>query len=146
MLHDAFNQFSDAQAVTATALSANVLELGVTRNIGAGEEVNLTVLVTETVTSGGASTVTFTLETDDDAGLASPVVLATTVAIPKATLVAGFRAVDGVAVPAASYERFLALRYTVGGAALSTGKFSAWLHKGRFDTRVFASGRTNLAG
>ena len=37
MILDAQNQFSSAQALTATADSTNVIDLGVAREIGVGE-------------------------------------------------------------------------------------------------------------
>jgi hypothetical protein len=136
MILDAQNQFSDAQAVTATAISANVVDThapgtnpNVTKDLGTGEDLYLVIAVTETVTAAGAATVTFALESDSDAGLTtSPTVHFTTAAIPKATLVAGYE-VAKFRLPAGSYERYLGVRYTVATGPLTAGKFDAFLVK-----------------
>ena len=45
MFLDALHLFSDEQAVTATAVSTNVIDLGVDRNIGIGESMAVVVVV-----------------------------------------------------------------------------------------------------
>ena len=39
MITDAFLRLSDAQALTTTAVSTNTIDLGVARDVGAGEEI-----------------------------------------------------------------------------------------------------------
>lgn len=131
MIMDKKNLFSNAQAVTATALSTDKIDLGplgggnTGRNIGVSDEVMLSITVTEAATAAGAATVTFQFVTDDNSALSSPTVLWASAAIPIATLVVGYR-ID-VAVPRGVYERYIGLNYVVGTGPLTAGKFTAGL-------------------
>ncbi len=118
-----------AQAPTATAISENVIDLGpVTtnslRSFPGPRPLFVEIWVSESVTSGtGGSTVTFTLESDSTANLAtSATTHATSGAIVKTALTAGtYVYLD---VPAAqTYERYLGVRFT-NSADLTAGKFT----------------------
>ena len=118
-------------AVTTSDISENVLDLGDTtfntlRNMGQGKPLYLVILVKDAVTRGaGAATVTFSLESDSTANLAtSATVHWTSSAISKANLTAG-TVVARVALPVENtYERYLGVRYTVS-ATLDAGSFIA---------------------
>ena len=130
MLHvDAFDEFWDSTAVTSTAIS-NVIDLGAgntTRNIAAGEPVWLEIWVDTAATAAGAATVTFSLESDSTADLATSATTHwTSAAIGKATLVAGYNVIT-IGLPLGSYERYLGLRATVATGPLTAGAFSAHL-------------------
>lgn len=148
MLLDKQNQFSNAQAVTAAAISANVIDLGplsggnLIRDIGAGEELGVLIRVDTTMDdTGDDSTLIVTLESDDNVGLSSATVHQTITTF--AALSAANTQLYVPILPGA-YQRYLGLRYTPGaGGNLSAGAFSAWLVRGKFDTRVYASGVTN---
>ena len=126
MLIDTQLKFSDAQSLTATAISTNVVDLrgNLTQNPTTVDE-GLTIgqdfwLVVQVITAaaGGdaAKTLTITLESAADAGLSSgPVVHFTTTAITGATLIAGYQAVR-IQLPSADYKRYLGLRYTVSAS------------------------------
>lgn len=114
-------------AVTVTAISANVLDL---RNQatptlvdeGLLEDLWLVVQTDSSAdfTAAGAATLTITLESDSTANLATaPVVHFATAAIAKATLLKNTTVVRS-APPSDDYKRFLGLRYTV-----ATGPFTA---------------------
>lgn len=130
MILDKQAEFSDAQAVTATAISTNVMDLGgdpTLQDIGAGKELYLVVLVDTAATAAGAATVTFSLESDSTADLAtSATTHITTTAIGKASLTAG-AVVLIQALPPDDYERYLGVRYTVATGPLTAGKFDAFL-------------------
>lgn len=130
MILDERNEFSDALAVTASAIS-DVIDLGATptlRDLGNGEPLYLVVSVDEAAAAVGAATVTFSLESDSTADLAtSATVHASTAAIGKATLVAGYTAWILPLPAGATYERYLGVRYTVATGPLTAGKFSAFL-------------------
>jgi hypothetical protein len=104
-------------ALTATRISTNVRDFGPTgtnalRNITGALQKWVRIYVPAALTSGGASTLTVTLESDSVVGLSSATVHATTGAIPKATLTTG--AYIWLAVPAdQTYERYVGLRFTV---------------------------------
>lgn len=129
--------FAEGQAVTATAISQNVLQYPandtavgdaapMVRNLGAGEPVPMLVQVTEAFAT--LTSLTITLETADNAALSSgAVVLATTGAIPLASLVAGYVPPALRYLPNATIKEFLGLRFTVGGSNATAGKITAAL-------------------
>jgi hypothetical protein len=127
MLTDANLTLSAAQAVTATAFSTNTIDLGVSRDIGSGEELNIYVNVDVTATAAGAATVNFQVVTSANANLSTPTIIGQTDAIPKANLVAGKQIT--IPVPRsfinALGQRYFGLQYTVGTGPLTAGAFSA---------------------
>lgn len=130
MILDERTEFSDALAVTASAIS-DVIDLGATptlRAIGNDQPLYLVISTDTSATAAGAATVTFSLESDSTADLAtSATVHYSTAAIGKATLVAGYQV---VAIPLpiqANFERYLGVRYTVATGPLTAGAFSAYL-------------------
>lgn len=140
MMYDKLNTFGTDQAVTTTTASTDIVDLGAARDMGNGEPLELVVLVTETVTAAGAATVTFTLETDDNAGFSSTFVLASSGAMAKAALTTGTEVLR-VKVPLDA-ERFLRTNYTVATGPLTAGKFTAFLAHDRQASRAYASGFT----
>jgi hypothetical protein len=109
------------QALTATAISTNVLDLRNAATPAAADEgivgfMEMWLIVQVQTSANGADaakTLTITLESSSTADLAtSPVVHYATAAITGATLVAGFTAVR-TQLPSADYKRFVGLRYTV---------------------------------
>lgn len=150
MLLDTLCQLDAAHAYTATGISTNVMDLGpvtsnTTRDLGGGgEPLYLTILVTTTVAAtGGASSATFSLESDDNTSLSSATVHWTGAAVAKATLVAGYFYAQAVPLPSGAYERYVGIRIAFTTNDWTSGAVSAWIHAGRFDTRVYASGITN---
>jgi hypothetical protein len=156
MLLDSYLQFCDPQSITADAISENVIDLGplgpanlaagaslnTIRDIGAGEPLHLSILVTTTMlASGGAASLQVTLESDSVATLdSSATVHWTGDTIAKATLIAGYWYAKGILVPPGSYERYLGLRFNAITNDFTSGAVKAWLHKGRFDTTTYESG------
>lgn len=140
MMYDKLNTFGTDQTVTTTAASTDIVDLGAARDMGNGEPLELVILVTQSVTAAGAATVVFALETDDNAGFSSPVVLANSGAIGKAALTAGTEVLR-VKVPLDA-ERFLRTNYTVTTGPLTAGTFTAFLAHDRQASRAYASGFT----
>jgi hypothetical protein len=139
MILDKESMFSDDQAITATAASTNIIDLGATgtvvgsssalkRYLGQGEPIEILVQWTATAVSGGSSTVTVDLETDDNSGFSSAATLATTGAIVKATLVQGHRM--SIKFMPEKTERYLRLNFTVATANLTAGTVTAGLVMG----------------
>lgn len=145
MITDALAQLSSAQAVTASAVSTNTIDLLQARDLGPGNELQVAFSVDTTATAAGAATVNFQIITSASANLSSPTILVQTDAIPKATLVAGFRfALD---IPrtqlTALGQRYLGVQYTVGTGPLTAGAFSAAVVMDYADTtKSYASGFT----
>jgi len=126
---------SELQAVTATAISENVIDLGVNgvvpyeaaaaaMNLGAGNEIPLLLMVNEDFAT--LTSLTVTLETSAAADLSTPTVLYTSGAIPVATLKAGYK-LPIRWLPDAPLLRYLGVRYTVTGTTATAGKVSAAL-------------------
>lgn len=107
---DAQNLYSDAQALTVTAASTNIIDHGQDRNLGVGEP--LVVVVTVDVAAAGGGTLTIAIQADDNSGFASPGTVATTAAIAAAALTAGALVVIPVP-PDLATERFSRLNYTM---------------------------------
>lgn len=131
---DYFNEFSDAQAVTSTAISTNVIDLGpttdnATRDIGTGEPLYLVVRTNTAATdSGSDATLTVSLESDTAEALNSAAVVHyTTGALTFATFSVAGAVLACVRLPAGDYKRYLGVRYTVASGPLTAGKFDAFL-------------------
>lgn len=118
MLLDAQLLFSDAQAVTADATSTNVLDLGASRNLFDGEP--LAVVIVVDVAADGTTTdetYEFEIHTDDNSSLSSSTQILAH-AIGYAALTAGSKHILPIPV-GASLERYLGLKYDVGGTSPS---------------------------
>lgn len=135
MIFDAQNTFSDQQAVTATAVSANTIDLGVPgtlpwrggtfhNDLGRGEDVEISVTCTQTFLT--CTSVQVQLVTSASADLSSPTVIDQTDAILVASLVAGYKWRLGK-VPPGITQRYLGLKYVVAGSAATAGKITAGL-------------------
>lgn len=127
MLMDKQVEFSDAQAVTATANSTNVIDLAqAAEDIGTGQEVYLVVQVQAAMTDVGSdSTVAVTIVDDDNAALSSPTTVQT-VGTFAATSAAGTRFIARLQ-PEVFTQQYVGLVYTVAGGNLTTGSFDAFL-------------------
>lgn len=142
MLLDKQNLFADKQAVTAQAISTNVMDLGKAGlNIGVGEPIYLNALVTTTLDdSGDDSTLTVELVTDDNESMSSPTVIQT-LGTFAANAAAGTKM--SCAIPSSNlYERYIAVRFTPTGGSLSAGNVSAFLSKDQDATKAYADNRT----
>ena len=130
--------FSENQAITATAISENVMDLGelgtvpyeraaLVANLGAGTEIPLLVQVTEDF--AGLTSLTVSFETSAAAGLTAATVLYRSGAIPLATLKAGYR-LPIRWLPDADLQRYVGLRYRVGDPNATAGRITAALTMG----------------
>lgn len=138
MMTDALLQLSSAQAVTASAVSTNTIDLGTNRDLGPGDDLYAVFTVDTTVTAAGAATVNFQIISSAAANLSSPTVLAQTDAIGKAELTAGRRPIY-LEIPASVLaaqpigQRYLGVQYTVGTGPLTAGAFSATITDSKVD-------------
>lgn len=132
---DRTGQFSDGQAITASAASTNVVDLGATgtqygaaaslvRDIGPGTEIPLIVTVTQTFTL--LTSLTISVQTDDNAGFASPTTVWTSPAYTLAQLATGAKNnLLPDSIPLGTNERYVRLYYTVAGTNPGAGKITA---------------------
>ena len=132
MLLDALLQLSSAQAVTATAVSTNTIDLSVVRDLGPGRSLFAVWGVDTSAAAAGAATVTFQVITSAAANLSSPTVVSQTDAIPKADLTAGRklfaqRIDPAILLAQPNGQRYLGVQYTVGTGPLTAGAFTCYI-------------------
>ena len=147
MMTDALLQLSAAQAVTATAVSTNAIDLGTARDLGVGTNLFATFGVDVAALAAGAATVTFQIISSAAANLGTPTILAQTDAIGKAELTLGkvFSIPLNAAILAAQRlgQRYLGVQYTVATGPLTAGSFTCHVTLDRVtDVKSYASGFT----
>ncbi|WP_068092729.1 Bbp16 family capsid cement protein [Novosphingobium rosa] len=147
MIYDASLLLSDQQAITASAASTNSYDAGATgtpygatnpvaRDLGHGAEIPVAVNVVATFNNLTSLSVAW--QTADDAGFTTNVeTVETGMAVPAASLVAGYQFRVPWTIPHGMRRRFNRLFYTVVGTAPTTGKITAG---------VVAARQTNFVG
>lgn len=131
---DRTSLFSDGQAVTATAASTNVVDLGshdidYARDTGLGTPVPLSIAVTESFNN--LTSLTISIETDTTAAFSSPTTVFTSPAYTLAQVASGAKYLLPDTLPAGINERYVRLKYTVAGTAPTTGKITAGVSAAR---------------
>lgn len=130
MIVDQQNLFSDAQAITVTANSTNVIDTlpsggpNTKSGLGDGQDISLFAQVGQTFT-GGTSVVISLVSADDAALSVNPITHYATAAIVTASLTAKSRLV-GIDLPYGKYRRYVGLQYTVVGT-MTAGTITAGL-------------------
>lgn len=129
MIFDAQNLFSDAQAITATAVSTNIIDLSdLERRIGTGENLYIHVNVDIAFTDAGSdSTVQVELQADALEGFGGPTNVQD-IGTFAALSPIGARLIARIA-PEILTERFIRLNYTVANGNLTTGSLTAGVTK-----------------
>jgi hypothetical protein len=140
---DALLTVSSNQAVTASAVSTNTIDLSGNRDIGGGEPLYMLFTVTAAMLAAGAATVTFNVVADDDPALGSPVVVSSTGAIPKADLGIGAQFAVAIQPQAGLGLRYVGASYTVANGPLTTGTVTAGIVRNYATTaKYYPSGYT----
>jgi len=126
MIFDRQTLLSDAQVITATGPSTNVINLGpvkagLTRDIGNGEPIPFLMQVVESFNN--LTSLAVTIQVDDNEAFPSPKAVITTT-LNLADLKAG-KIIPPSHIPRGTDELFLRLLYTVTGTAPTTGKITA---------------------
>ena len=121
MIRDAENIFSTSQALTSTAASTDVIDLGANGDLG---RANMRFRASVATAFSGGTSVQFVLQTDDNTGFSSATTLFMTGAIAVASLTAGAVVAD-VPVPSTT-ERYLRVNYVVVGTP-TAGAVDAFL-------------------
>lgn len=139
MIFDRAEMFSNAQAITATGASTNVLDAGatgtvfgaaaaLTRDLGKGTPIPLAIRVVQNFNN--LTSLTIAYQVSDDAAFTTPVTVVTSPAYTLAQLNAS--GASGVhiqpdSVPAGANKRYHRLLYTVAGTAPTLGQITAGL-------------------
>ncbi|MFC0683045.1 Bbp16 family capsid cement protein [Novosphingobium clariflavum] len=144
MIFDKTLLLSDGQAITATAPSTNVIDLGatgtpfgssvaLTRDIGIGEEcVDISVSVTQAFNN--LTSLQVTVQTSPDNATWTDVLSGR--AVPLASLVAGYQFFVPAEFPEGTRARYVRLNYTVVGTAPTTGAITAGVVASRQTNRT----------
>lgn len=143
MIFDNSLLLSDAQAITADAASTNVIDLGatgtpfggtaMTRDIGIGESVPLSVRVTETFNN--LTSLVVQVQTSPDNSTWTTIQGGATVLL--ASLVAGYQFDVPSRFPEGTKARYVRLYYDITGTAPSTGKITAGVVAARQTNKTF---------
>jgi hypothetical protein len=139
MIFDATTLFSNAQAITATSASTNIIDLGATgtvfggataiaRDVGKGREVSMRASVVESFNN--LTSLSIGIETDDNTAFASAKTVWTSPAYTLAELATGAKLLLPDELPVGTDERYLRLKYTVAGTAPTLGKITAGVTAG----------------
>jgi hypothetical protein len=134
MIFDRTALFSDAQPITATSFSTNVIDLGANgiplpgsapliRDIGKGTSVPLACRVVENFNN--LTSLTISIETASDAAFTTPVQVFTSPAYSLADVSTAKRYLLPDSIPIGVNQRYMRLKYTVAGTAPTTGKITA---------------------
>lgn len=129
MLTDALLQLSSAQAVTASAVSTNTIDLGTSRDLGGGRQLYAVFDVDVAATAVGAATVNFEVISSAAANLGSPTILAQTGPIAKTELTINRRPIvvpipESILLAQPIGQRYLGVNYTVATGPLTAGSFT----------------------
>ena len=124
---DLNTKYSIAQAVTSTGdtVSTNVYDAGsaASADIGLNDELWINVVCNTTATSGGSATVQAVLQDSADNSTFADVLAGP--ALPVASVTQG--AVLLQACPPLGLRRYTRIAYRIGTAALTAGKFDAFI-------------------
>jgi len=128
MILDKLLTFSEAQAVTASAASTDVIDLGpidgTRRDIGVGYPLEFFATVNTTATAAGAATVNIQLQTSPDNSTWTT--LSSSGDLALSALASGKRVVSQK-VPQ-GVLRYLRVNYVVGTGPLTAGAFTAGIN------------------
>jgi len=124
MILDEQGLFSDEQAVTDSAASDNIIKTN--GDIGKGTPVPILIQVTEAF--AGLTSLTVSIQTDDAENFSNAVTLASSGAVPAASLTNGYR--FPIKFLPSGIKKYLRLYYTVTGSNASAGKITAGITDG----------------
>ncbi|WP_280041957.1 Bbp16 family capsid cement protein [Pseudomonas sp. Hg5Tf] len=120
MLFDKKLLMSNAQAITASAASTDIIDRGDQKDVGRAGDIPLCIQVVETFNT--LTSLTIEMQADDNSAFSSPRILFSIV-VPLADLKAGYLA-PVITLPQKT-ERYLRFNYTVTGTAPTLGKVTA---------------------
>ena len=141
MILDKLLQFSNAQALTATAVSTDVIDLGVARDMAPGYPIRGYIVNPTALLSAGSSTLQVQVQGSTDNSTFET--YWESEAIAKASITAAGSRIDFELprpTPGRSLPRYLRLNYIVATADFTAGTVTAGLVLGRDDLRAYPPG------
>lgn len=142
MFTDAQLQFSASQAITATAVSTNVIDLGVAQDLGIAISPHLQLAIYATAAFVSAGGATLQIQLQSSADNSTFYTLSQTDVFAVATLPINTKIPmdlvrrSPVQSTVALFPRYLQLNYVVGTSTFSAGKLSAYLVIDRHDNDI----------
>lgn len=138
MIFSAQQIFSDDQAITASADSTNVIDLGVAGtpfgaqaalndDVGKGNPIPILAQVTTAMTAAGAATLVINISTGATTALGTTIASVGPIAV--ADLVAGYQMAIQV-LPNKITERYLGIEYVVATGPMTAGNITAGITMG----------------
>lgn len=144
MIFDLTTLFSNAQPITATAVSTNIIDLGnpgtpygaaqLRRDIGKGKEIPLSVTVVQSFNN--LTSLTISIQKATDTAFTTPITVFQSPAYALADLAIGARYLLPDAIPVGTDLRYIRLNYTVAGIAPTLGQITAGVVMGGQDSFV----------
>lgn len=128
MILDTQLSLSRAQSIAAAAgdvISTDIYDTGAAADVGIGQDLFLVISTNTAVTSAGAATVQFILQTDDNPSFSSPREFPLTAALALAALTANTTHVRA-RLPI-GLERYLRVVYRIGTATTTAGSATAFI-------------------
>lgn len=142
---DRYLQVSNAQAITATAASTDVIDAGATKNaaigrdLGGGTALFMEFTVAQTFTAAGAGTLTLALQDSQDNATFADVL--TTPPLALASLTVGSRFY--IPLPA-KMRRYIRANYAVGTGPMTAGIINAQIVDGMTVERSYPDALAKL--
>lgn len=126
MIQDKQLEFSNAQAITASAASSNQIDLGPVngRGMAGGGHLPIEFTVNTTFTAGGAATLTIQIRTSANADMSSSTVVAQSGPLALANLVAGKDVPYYPTLPR-NVKRYVDVYYLVATGPMTAGAITA---------------------
>lgn len=138
-IQDSLGLFHNAAIPTpiATTKLDNVVDLQTAaRDVGIGNPIDLLIMITANVTSAGAPTVVFNIETGSSTALNT--IVQSSASFLKAALVIG-KIIPISFIPIGTAEKFLGVSVTVAVAALTGGSVVAVITSGPYQSNLLGA-------
>jgi hypothetical protein len=145
MITDILLRTSNAQVVTATALSTNVIDLSQARDIGEGKKLVMAISIQTAPAAVGAATVEFQIIGSPNADLSAGTVIGSSGAIGKADARLGVGRmvyVDFNSLYMSTGYRYVGVNYNVATGPLTAGTFTADVVETVQDFKTYPGGFT----
>lgn len=136
MIIDKELELSNAQTITTTAASTNVINIGSDYNGYEMSDLKLILQLDEAFTAAGAATLTIAIQESADEAFTSPTAYTLESALPVAGLTKDKQYVHNL--PLALSKKYIRMNYTVATGPMTAGKISAFITNGFAAKKAYA--------